>query len=65
MDITIFDELVNFLMGVRPETFATIYDFIIYYTECMVRMALFGFCMRFFMNLVALPFRNSGFRFFS
>ena len=65
MDITIFDELVNFLMGVRPEEFLTIYDLIIYYTECMVRMALFGYCMRFFANLVAMPFRGGGMRFFS
>lgn len=64
MDITIFDNIINLLIGVPPEEFITIYQFIIYYTEVMIRVALFGFAMRFMANLFALPFRNSV-RFFS
>ena len=65
MDITIFDEVLNLLMGTRPETFESVYMFLVYYTEVIIRIGLFGFVMRFFMNLVALPFRGGGFRLWS
>ena len=59
-----FDEIVKIFIGTPPETFETVYVFLVYVIEVFTRMALFGFVLRFVSNIFSLVGGNSS-RFFS